>query len=1223
MVGIFKKISNRKKTPFNKAKNAVGVTTAGKDTRAYFWVKKAEKSIRDKDGNLAKIVKEARKDLGLGNVTRPTKVQQRAQKRRDKRVERLSKGDKTYELKYRIQYGYSDGQADDNRAPAIKNLYFRSKDLRSAKTEVNDYLTKDLPSYVIRYDFISLKQTETNIDDVDIAEQRMYEVSKQMNYQMFKVDANVPEEDKYCVQQFIWDRYYPLTNKGSNGKLRAIGEKSISPKTINQLVANHRASIEAGVPFNMCDTNSDEVVTGITPREINEVIAPHLRVRHYCFDVLGNEVLYYTPEKPRKLPPLMYITNGDHCFPVSNAKVVKAIANRYRKTQHEEVSEEDKEESVTEEDIDIILNNCFENVEQALLVEATGTIYLYKQCDLRDYMISKSVETNTVYSTRCYRVTNGRIVKFKESDDRTWIINSDIEEVANACKALNIPFKNSGMTSFVSDFIKEQKGVVPMSTMNYDTFNRVVETQRGGFNSIFHQPTKVDKKEKHFCGADLIKAHTSVLKQKKFTLYTSFDPWVACSSVEKKDPWDSLYDVRTTNFFPLKGDSLYTKDLVQYAINHGIKLQITGKIVPTGEVVEFSKLVDDLIETFGPKMAKTLINCFVGMCGQAMSQQSNLYYDQNLKSCAQRFLKLGQGDQFVTKVHSTPDLFEINDYSKRANISNNLPIWIGIVQAVWLKINKLSLIAEQFGGKLVQTVTDCCIFQFDNEAQAKKLTRFYGERMGDFSALESEKVDEKIKRCGKVNAKLVKERVSKKLKEIKEELKPVSMRIYWDIDESNWRTSSEHVDESVDTIIEAGGGLICGFPGTGKSYVTRELLKRLREGEGYETHGTAFTNCAANIIKGKTLHRTFKMDACSAIENANISKFRKGDWLIVDEVSMVPSKFYAILLKLKQRGVNIVLVGDYNQLRPVMDGAYDYENSQAVRDLTNGHVIELKVNKRSDSKLFNLFQKIIDGGFDVNDFQKSENAPRPEDWNICYTNPVVARVNRFVMRTYSKKLPESDRLIFKATGGPMMGYRIPQMILWKGARVRCTKSIRSMAIAKNEFFTIDSWDEARVYLNRMDGSETITVYRLPFHRQFMAGFASTCHKVQGSTLKGKVNVFQWDFHYTDARWLYTAVSRATCWENVHFMMPKIEEIQYHEDPAVIDLISENKEDSEVYNGLIEAIEAIKDIGILRRNCQWMGVSFSEADNLETLQGKIIEYNSALINELITDDDEVM
>jgi hypothetical protein len=27
--------------------------------------------------------------------------------------------------------------------------------------------------------------------------------------------------------------------------------------------------------------------------------------------------------------------------------------------------------------------------------------------------------------------------------------------------------------------------------------------------------------------------------------------------------------------------------------------------------------------------------------------------------------------------------------------------------------------------------------------------------------------------------------------------------------------------------------------------------------------------------------------------------------------------------------------------------------------------------------------------------------------------------------------------------------------------------------------------------------------------------------------------------------------------------------------------------------------------------------------LETLQGKIIEYNSALINELITDDDEVM
>ena len=53
-------------------------------------------------------------------------------------------------------------------------------------------------------------------------------------------------------------------------------------------------------------------------------------------------------------------------------------------------------------------------------------------------------------------------------------------------------------------------------------------------------------------------------------------------------------------------------------------------------------------------------------------------------------------------------------------------------------------------------------------------------------------------------------------------------------------------------------------------------------------------------------------------------------------------------------------------------------------------------------------------------------------------------------------------------------------------------------------------------------------------KHFIHSYCRTCHSFQGSSLNGRMTIFDWSFYFVDRKWLYTAITRATELKHVLF-----------------------------------------------------------------------------------------
>ena len=66
--------------------------------------------------------------------------------------------------------------------------------------------------------------------------------------------------------------------------------------------------------------------------------------------------------------------------------------------------------------------------------------------------------------------------------------------------------------------------------------------------------------------------------------------------------------------------------------------------------------------------------------------------------------------------------------------------------------------------------------------------------------------------------------------------------------------------------------------------------------------------------------------------------------------------------------------------------------------------------------------------------------------------------------------------------------------------------------------------------------------------KFIFSYCSTCHSTQGQTLDDCITIYDWKYFCITARWLWTAITRATSLDNVYFY-------DYTEDEFNKDLIT--------------------------------------------------------------------
>jgi len=149
---------------------------------------------------------------------------------------------------------------------------------------------------------------------------------------------------------------------------------------------------------------------------------------------------------------------------------------------------------------------------------------------------------------------------------------------------------------------------------------------------------------------------------------------------------------------------------------------------------------------------------------------------------------------------------------------------------------------------------------------------------------------------------------------------------------------SDHQAEALASAAWCQVLLLCGTPGTGKTWVASELLRLVAQSQGLgEICVMATTGKAAQRITEVMRSKDLPIQATTVHRRLGVIKmgydgsdetFTFGDsrplpfrWVVVDEVSMLSTSLAAAVLRAVRPGSHLLLVGDQHQLPPVGHGA--------------------------------------------------------------------------------------------------------------------------------------------------------------------------------------------------------------------------------------------------------------------------------------------------------------
>ena len=758
-----------------------------------------------------------------------------------------------------------------------------------------------------------------------------------------------------------------------------------------------------------------------------------------------------------------------------------------------EISDADKEKTILENK-NIIINPPFETIEYL----ESGIVILDDTSDSMSYFCDL-MRRNLTLRNKDLRCDEGGLKQIKINNNLIIYTNKDYQRVKinadifyqylkqngfkfdDIVKYLDI--ENKSLTSIALSFYNDNF-TLKKSTCNKqvkDIFNSDLCKIRA-FRDCFKTPTN----KSNVVAIDKNKSYMHALYTNKydFPVFTPYD---------KVEPYDDkgydrpgMFFITTDNYFPLVKNHWYNSSALQMASERGIEFEVKYQIIASDSIKcdHFNKYID-LVKDKCTEDYKLIINSFIGCLNKVKQDFYEINFTTDYKQACDYFFNNENIYIQTEYINDDEMLYVCKKKQTQIYEEHSQSIYNQILLNAHFDLYDQW---QQVGGEIIQIKTDCMIIE-----NAKPMIP-----NNEFGGYKYEKPPTfyKIKYFDGYDT-------------------------VYKFDNRTWANANTYQD----LLEQRKSFFINGMAGTGKSYTINKICESL-DAQNISYVKLAPTNKAALNIGGQTIHKAFGIKDGKCMQK-KLQSLGKVGYVIIDEYSMITLQIYNMLLILKSKypRVKFIFAGDSNQLPPIEDVERTYENSRLFMELCEFNQIKLTKNMRSDSILFDVHTRLLNGEDVKNDFKKNKLCRK----NICFYNKTVDAVNKIWMDKESDGVDEDEIL------------SVAEMFLTINAPLICKKNNKSKKLYNNGEYYLSDFDDDNIYIqdeSNHDDDEIQLTYK-EFEDYIKAGYAMTAHCSQGCTITEEYAIYDWEAYHSTVNWRYVAISRSTSKDNIY-----INEINY-------------------------------------------------------------------------------
>ena len=587
----------------------------------------------------------------------------------------------------------------------------------------------------------------------------------------------------------------------------------------------------------------------------------------------------------------------------------------------------------------------------------------------------------------------------------------------------------------------------------------------------------------------------------KFPVYSVMDTPAIYNGEDIKC---GFYYIDTSNAYPFRGSGWYCEPLVLYGLQNNMinKNNIQLEFIPsfTKPKTYLKDKINTLLKAFEcePTLQKLAVNAYIGCLGQTKKSSSHSKYSLSVNTASNWYVGADANKQVFIKSHNQANniLYEGIFNQKIKTETTAYPIYSMILQMEAVELHKLETIIHKKGGRILDRNTDAIRYS------SKKVIQL-DEYLWD---IDTPKYQVE-------NAKPLKI----------EHLPHYRRETVNQLIEYNWNITYDYIniDETINHILDSEKSIhIDGEAGTGKTYFANKLIENLKS-RGKKYIPLAPTNKAARLINGTTIHSLYNKFHHS--KPKLIKTLTQLDYILIDEISMMPEQFYKLFLLCKQMcsHLKFILVGDFSQLLPVKDEwTGDYKNSCATYILCDGNRIQLTKCRRADNILYNLCKKVQHEDIDISQFPVKQETYK----NIAYTHTTRIEVNKKCMEKFVKA--KTFISIPRNENNP----KTQDVKLCIGMPIISHINDKKKNILNNTTYTIKQINDENMIIS--DDINEIELKTQDFHKYFYVAFCITIHSSQGETFNMPYTIYDWKHFCFCRRAKYVALSRATNIQNI-------------------------------------------------------------------------------------------